>query len=251
LVAELGVSTLTPAFPAISREFGISGGQVGLLITVFTLPGVVLTPMLGVLSDHQGRRKIRVPALLLFGAAGGLRLCPRLPAPAGLAGFSGGGGRGAGCLERDGDRGHLRRTRTPVGPGPQPQRPLRGHRELPGRRRQAGFVRLILPVRAAVGPHPHGRVRALLAAQPKTAERTGPQEVLRARVGAPARQGGARRHRGLRHGPCHRVWHTTFLLADPDERPLRRPSTLGCVSKGTEPAADYYLLAPTLPDNPT
>jgi MFS transporter, ACDE family, multidrug resistance protein len=49
LVAELGVSTLTPAFPAISREFGISGGQVGLLITVFTLPGVVPTPMLGVL----------------------------------------------------------------------------------------------------------------------------------------------------------------------------------------------------------
>jgi predicted MFS family arabinose efflux permease len=36
LVAELGVSTLTPALPAISREFGILGGQVGLLITVFT-----------------------------------------------------------------------------------------------------------------------------------------------------------------------------------------------------------------------
>ena len=70
-MAVLGVSTLTPAFPAISGEFGISGGQVGLLITVFTLPGVVLTPMLGVLSDHHGRRKIRVPALLLFGAAGG------------------------------------------------------------------------------------------------------------------------------------------------------------------------------------
>jgi MFS transporter, ACDE family, multidrug resistance protein len=71
LVAVLGVSTLTPAFPAISRESGNSGGQVGLLITVFTLPGGVLTPRLGVLSDHHGRRKIRVPALLLFGAADG------------------------------------------------------------------------------------------------------------------------------------------------------------------------------------
>ena len=71
LMAVLGVSSVTPAFPAISREFGISGGQVGLLITVFTLPGIVLTPVLGVLSDRFGRKKILVPALLLFGVAGG------------------------------------------------------------------------------------------------------------------------------------------------------------------------------------
>ena len=71
LMAVLGVSSVTPAFPAISREFGISGGQVGLLITVFTLPGIVLTPVLGVLSDRYGRKKILVPALSLFGAAGG------------------------------------------------------------------------------------------------------------------------------------------------------------------------------------
>ncbi|QIN82735.1 MFS transporter [Rubrobacter tropicus] len=71
LMAVLGVSSVTPAFPAISREFGISGGQVGLLITVFTLPGIVLTPVLGVLSDRYGRKKILVPALLLFGVAGG------------------------------------------------------------------------------------------------------------------------------------------------------------------------------------
>ena len=44
----------------------------GLLITVFTLPGVVLTPVLGILSDSHGRRKILVPSLILFGIAGGL-----------------------------------------------------------------------------------------------------------------------------------------------------------------------------------
>lgn len=71
LMAVLGVSSVTPAFPEISREFGISGGQVGLLITAFTLPGIVLTPVLGVLSDRYGRKKILVPALLLFGVAGG------------------------------------------------------------------------------------------------------------------------------------------------------------------------------------
>ncbi len=72
LMAVLGVTSVTPAFPRIIEAFDISRGQVGLLITVFTLPGIVLTPVLGVMSDRYGRKKILVPALLLFGLAGGL-----------------------------------------------------------------------------------------------------------------------------------------------------------------------------------
>ncbi len=71
LMAVLGVSSVTPAFPRIVQELGVSSGQLGLLITVFTLPGIVLTPVLGVLSDRYGRKKLLVPALLLFGVAGG------------------------------------------------------------------------------------------------------------------------------------------------------------------------------------
>jgi MFS transporter, ACDE family, multidrug resistance protein len=71
LMAVLGTSSITPAFPTIVKELGVSSGQVGLLITFFTLPGIVMTPVLGVLSDRYGRKKILVPALLLFGLAGG------------------------------------------------------------------------------------------------------------------------------------------------------------------------------------
>ena len=71
-MAVLGVSSITPAFPQIRDALSISTGQVGLLITVFTLPGIVLTPVLGVLSDRHGRKKILTPALILFGIAGGL-----------------------------------------------------------------------------------------------------------------------------------------------------------------------------------
>jgi ACDE family multidrug resistance protein len=71
LMAVLGTSSITPAFPTIVRELGVSSGQVGLLITVFTLPGILMTPVLGILSDRYGRKKILVPALLLFGLAGG------------------------------------------------------------------------------------------------------------------------------------------------------------------------------------
>jgi ACDE family multidrug resistance protein len=70
LMAVLGVSSVTPAFPEIVEELHISLQAVGSLITVFTLPGVFLTPVLGVLADQFGRKRILVPALLIFAAAG-------------------------------------------------------------------------------------------------------------------------------------------------------------------------------------
>jgi len=71
LMAVLGVSSITPAFPRMLRELQVSAQTVGLLITVFTLPGVFLTPVLGILADRWGRKKILVPSLMLFGVAGG------------------------------------------------------------------------------------------------------------------------------------------------------------------------------------
>jgi MFS transporter, ACDE family, multidrug resistance protein len=70
LMAVMGVAVIAPAFPRIIQELGISSVQVGLLVTIFTLPGIVLTPLLGVLADRVGRKAILVPALLLFGTAG-------------------------------------------------------------------------------------------------------------------------------------------------------------------------------------
>lgn len=70
LMAVLGVASITPAFPDVIRKFQLSTGSIGLLITVFTFPGVVLTPLLGVLADRKGRKKILVPSLLLFGVSG-------------------------------------------------------------------------------------------------------------------------------------------------------------------------------------
>lgn len=71
LIAVLGVSSITPAFPKIATELNISKQAIGLLITVFTLPGVILTPLLGILADRKGRKKILVPSLFLYGIAGG------------------------------------------------------------------------------------------------------------------------------------------------------------------------------------
>lgn len=66
----LGVSSITPAFPEIARAFDISADRVALLITVFTLPGIFLSPVFGVVADRVGRKAVVVPSLFLFGVAG-------------------------------------------------------------------------------------------------------------------------------------------------------------------------------------
>lgn len=71
LMVVLGVSSVAPAFPRIQRAFDISDTRVGLLITAFTIPGVFLTPVLGLLADRWGRKRILIPSLVLFALAGG------------------------------------------------------------------------------------------------------------------------------------------------------------------------------------
>lgn len=70
LLAVMGVASITPAFPSIAEHFQINYKKIGLLITAFTLPGIILTPILGILADRLGRKTILVPALFLFGLAG-------------------------------------------------------------------------------------------------------------------------------------------------------------------------------------
>lgn len=70
LVAVMGVSGISPALPSITRALGITPQQVGLLITFYTLPGAILTPLFGVAADRYGRKTVIVPGLLLAGAAG-------------------------------------------------------------------------------------------------------------------------------------------------------------------------------------
>lgn len=70
LFAVMGVASITPAFPQIIKHYSLSAKQIGYLITVFTLPGVFLTPLMGILADRYGRKTILVPSLLIFGLAG-------------------------------------------------------------------------------------------------------------------------------------------------------------------------------------
>ncbi|MCG6949315.1 MAG: MFS transporter [Acidobacteria bacterium] len=70
LIAVLGVSSIAPALPRIAEVLGVTAGKVGLLVTAFTLPGVLLTTVAGILADRYGRLRVLLPGLILFAIAG-------------------------------------------------------------------------------------------------------------------------------------------------------------------------------------
>ncbi|WP_147820650.1 MFS transporter [Salidesulfovibrio onnuriiensis] len=70
LMAILGVSSIIPALPDIMEGLRFTPSTIGLAISVFTLPGVLLSPVVGILADRVGRKKVLIPSLFLFGVAG-------------------------------------------------------------------------------------------------------------------------------------------------------------------------------------
>ena len=69
-IMVLGNSMLIPVLPAIRENLRLSLCQTGLLITAFSIPAGIVIPFAGTLSDHWGRKKIMVPALIVYGTGG-------------------------------------------------------------------------------------------------------------------------------------------------------------------------------------
>lgn len=77
LTGIMGVAMLGPVLPTLRTVFSVSDTQVGLVFIAYTIPGIVLTPMVGIAADRVGRRPVLVPLLVLYGVAGaGIVLAP-------------------------------------------------------------------------------------------------------------------------------------------------------------------------------
>jgi MFS family permease len=61
----------------LTEPFGTSAADVGLLISAFTAPGIVMIPVGGAVADRYGRKPVLVASLVLFGLAA--RRSPRRP----------------------------------------------------------------------------------------------------------------------------------------------------------------------------
>lgn len=65
-----GNTLIAPVVPDIIDGFGVSEGLAGVVLSAFTLPGIVLAPVIGLLADRFGRREVLAPCLALFAIAG-------------------------------------------------------------------------------------------------------------------------------------------------------------------------------------
>lgn len=71
LLTTMGISSLLPSLPLLAAHFGAPPEESWKIIFAFALPGLLCVPLVGVWADRYGRKRVLVPALLLF-AFGGL-----------------------------------------------------------------------------------------------------------------------------------------------------------------------------------
>lgn len=75
----MGVNLVYPLLPPMMADLGLGKSTVGLIVTVYTLPAIVLTPLAGALADLWGRRPLLFGGMVLFGLGGaGVALAPSL-----------------------------------------------------------------------------------------------------------------------------------------------------------------------------
>lgn len=66
----MGINFIQPALPVLTEQFHISDAQLSWVMTLFTAPAIVLSPIFGVVADLYGRRLLLALGLIAFGAFG-------------------------------------------------------------------------------------------------------------------------------------------------------------------------------------
>lgn len=70
VVPVTGTAMLSPILESLIGPFGTTPTNIGLMISFYTAPPILLIPIIGTIADSYGRKTVLVPSLLLFGAAG-------------------------------------------------------------------------------------------------------------------------------------------------------------------------------------
>lgn len=69
-IVPLGNGLVSPILDSLLAPLGASATNIGLMISFFWAPSLVIVPITGGLADRYSRKTILVPAILLFGLAG-------------------------------------------------------------------------------------------------------------------------------------------------------------------------------------
>lgn len=71
LLAPLGVPLVAPALPVLRDTFAVTDAQASLLVSAYFAVGIVVSPLIGLVADRFGRRRVLVTSLFAFALAGG------------------------------------------------------------------------------------------------------------------------------------------------------------------------------------
>ena len=70
VLPPLGAALLSPVLNSLTEPLGATTANVGLMMSAFTAPPILMIPVVGVVADRYGRRPVIIAGLVLFGAAG-------------------------------------------------------------------------------------------------------------------------------------------------------------------------------------
>lgn len=70
LTSPLGPALVSPLLDTLTGVFAVSEAEIGLMVSAYTAPGIVVIPIVGILADKYGRKPLLTTGLLLFGASG-------------------------------------------------------------------------------------------------------------------------------------------------------------------------------------
>ena len=70
IIMIMGVASITPILPTLTRHFGVPSSAANLIMVAFTVPGLLSTPLAGIIADRYGTKRVLVPSLMLFSLGG-------------------------------------------------------------------------------------------------------------------------------------------------------------------------------------
>lgn len=80
VLATFSVALISPGLPVFRGAFDLTDAEASLLLTALLVPGIFLSPVMGLLTDRLGRRRVLVSSLLVWSLAGGaIAIRPTFP----------------------------------------------------------------------------------------------------------------------------------------------------------------------------
>lgn len=70
VMGPLGGSLVTPLLESLTGPFGVSVAEVGLMMSVFSAPGILMIPLAGAFADRYGRKPVLIAGILLYSLPG-------------------------------------------------------------------------------------------------------------------------------------------------------------------------------------